>query len=204
MGFFERNRQQVVELGYDPARLPPGQYLTQRFPVLHTGTVPDYADLDSWTLRVDGAVERPLTFGWDELTSLPAVTLSVDLHCVTKWSKFDTTWQGVRVDELLAAARVAPTATHVLAHGEQGYRANLALSAMAGDDAVVAYRYEGEPLAPEHGYPARLLVPGLYLWKSVKWLRALEVLDAEVPGYWEGNGYHLHGDPWLEQRYDRD
>lgn len=204
MGFFERNRQQVVELGYDPARLPPGQYLTQRFPVLHTGTVPDYADLGSWTLRVDGAVERALTFGWDELTSLPAVTLSVDLHCVTKWSKFDTTWQGVRVDELLAAAGVAPTATHVLAHGEQGYRANLPLSAMSGDDAVVAYRYEGEPLAPEHGYPARLLVPGLYLWKSVKWLRSLEVLEAEVPGYWERNGYHLHGDPWLEQRYDRD
>ncbi|MDP9419741.1 MAG: sulfite oxidase-like oxidoreductase [Actinomycetota bacterium] len=204
MGFYERNRQQLVELGYDPARLPPGQYLTQRFPVLHIGTVPDYADLTSWSLRVSGAVRRPLTLGWDELTSLPAVSVTVDLHCVTKWSKLDTAWHGVRVSDLLVEAGVEAGASHVLAHGEGGYTANLPLSALSGDDAIVAYRYEGEPLAPEHGYPARLLVPGLYLWKSVKWLRALELLVADVPGTWERKGYHLLGDPWREQRYDAD
>jgi DMSO/TMAO reductase YedYZ molybdopterin-dependent catalytic subunit len=121
VGFYERNRQQLVELGYDPARLPPGQYLTQRFPVLHIGTVPDYADLTSWSLRVSGAVRRPLTLGWDELTSLPAVSVTVDLHCVTKWSKLDTAWHGVRVSDLLVEAGVEAGASHVLAHGEGGY-----------------------------------------------------------------------------------
>ena len=201
MGFFERNRQHVVELGYDPARLPPGQYLTQRFPVLHTGRVPDYGDLASWTLRVFGAVRHPLTLDWAGLTSLPAVSVTVDLHCVTKWSKFDTTWVGVRVEDLLAAAGVTEAATSLLAHGEHGYSANLPLDALSGDGAVVAYRYDGELLAPEHGRPARLLVPRLYLWKSVKWLRGLELVEEEVPGWWERNGYHLRGDPWSEQRY---
>jgi DMSO/TMAO reductase YedYZ molybdopterin-dependent catalytic subunit len=199
VGFFERNRKALAERGHDPGRLPPGQYFTERFPVLHAGDVPSYPDLSTWTLRVNGLVERPLTLSWSELEAMPTVTVTRDIHCVTKWSKFDTVWEGVPVSSLLALAGPVPQAAYVMAHAEFGYTANLPLADL--DDALVAFRFGGEALAPEHGYPARLLVPKLYFWKSAKWLRGLELLGTDVPGFWERNGYHNEGDPWREQRY---
>jgi DMSO/TMAO reductase YedYZ molybdopterin-dependent catalytic subunit len=149
---------------------------------------------------VFGLVASPVELSWAELTARPAVSITRDIHCVTKWSKFDTVWEGVRVADLLDAAGGAlPAATHVLAHAEHGYTANVPLADLA--DALVAFRYDGSPLAPEHGFPARLLVPKLYFWKSAKWLRGLELLAHDVPGFWERNGYHNEGDPWREQRY---
>jgi DMSO/TMAO reductase YedYZ molybdopterin-dependent catalytic subunit len=199
MGFFDRNRKALAERGYSPDRLPPGQYFTERFPVLHAGDVPSYPDLSTWDLRVFGLVERDVTLSWDELLALPSTSVTRDIHCVTKWSKFDTVWEGVPVRELFDRAGLLPEATHVMAHAEYGYTANIPLADL--DDAFVAYRYEGEALAPEHGYPARLLVPKLYFWKSAKWLRGLELMADDVPGFWERNGYHIYGDPWREQRY---
>ena len=203
MGFFQRNRASLVERGIDPARLPPGQYVTDRFPVLHVGDVPTYGP-GEWSLRVSGMVEQPFTIGLDELRDLPSVDVTTDIHCVTKWSKFDTTWTGVRVRDLFEQAGVAPSATHVLAHAEYGYTANLPLADITTDHALVAYAYEGEDIEPVHGGPVRLFVPHLYFWKSAKWLRGLELLPADQPGFWERNGYHLYGDPFREQRFWRD
>ena len=201
MGFFERNRAELEKRGVDPARLPPGQYFTERFPVLHAGDVPIYDDLSAWSLRLFGLVGQELTLSYDELTSLPTTDVTVDIHCVTKWSKFDTTWTGVKVSDLLErAGGAAPEATHVLAHAEYGFTANVPLADIL-QDGMVAYRYGGEPLEADHGFPARLLVPHLYFWKSAKWLRGLELLAHDEPGFWERNGYHVYGDPWREQRY---
>ena len=200
MGFFDRNRKQLEERGIDPSRLPPGQYFTERFPVLHVGDVPTY-DLATWDLRVFGLVDRDLTLTWDELLALPATEVTTDIHCVTKWSKFDTVWKGVRVRDLLDRAGVRSEATHLVGHAEYGYTANLPLAAVLHDDDLVAYQFDGEPLAPEHGHPVRLFIPRLYFWKSVKWLRGLELVDRDRPGFWERNGYHNDGDPWREQRY---
>jgi DMSO/TMAO reductase YedYZ molybdopterin-dependent catalytic subunit len=202
MRFFERNRAELAERGIDPARLPPGQYSTDRFPVLHAGDVPRYGDLSSWTFRVFGLVGHEVELTWDDLTALPTVDVSLDIHCVTKWSKFDTTWSGVRVMDLFErAGGLKPSATHLVAHAEHGFTTNMPLAAVLRPDALVAHRYGGEPLEPDHGYPARLLVPGLYFWKSAKWVRGLELLDRDRPGFWERNGYHNEGDPWKEQRY---
>jgi DMSO/TMAO reductase YedYZ molybdopterin-dependent catalytic subunit len=201
MGFFERNRSELAERGIDPSRLPPGQYHTDRFPVLHVGEVPDYPDLSTWTLRVWGLVDREVTLSWDDLLALPSTTITADIHCVTKWSKFDTTWEGVRIRDVLALAGVRPEATHVLTHAEHGYTSNLPLADVLADDALLAYRFDGEPLEPVHGYPVRSLVPKLYLWKSVKWIRGFELLDHDQRGFWENNGYHDYGDPWREQRH---
>ncbi len=200
MGFFERNRSELAERGIDTARLPPGQYFTDRFPVLHVGDVPRY-DLATWDFEITGLVSRPLHLSFDELAALPATEVLTDIHCVTKWSKFDTTWRGVRVRDLLELAGAEPGATHLVAHAEYGYTANLDLADATGDDALVAYAFDGEPLEPEHGFPARLFIPHLYLWKSVKWLRGLELTSEDRPGFWERNGYHNHGDPWTEQRF---
>ena len=200
VGFFDRNRDEVVAKGFDPSRLPPGQYLTDRFPVLHVGDVPEYAP-GEWSLTVFGMVAEPYTLSFEELTALPSVTLTTDIHCVTKWSKFDTTWRGVRVSDLVARAKLADGATHVMAHAEQGYTANLPLADVVRDESLVVWEYEGEPIEPIHGGPVRLLVPHLYFWKSPKWLRGIEVRDADKPGFWERNGYHMYGDPFLEQRY---
>jgi DMSO/TMAO reductase YedYZ molybdopterin-dependent catalytic subunit len=200
VGFFERNRAELEKRGVDPDRLPPGQYFTERFPVLHAGDVPIYDDLSTWSLRLFGLVDRELTLSYDDLTALPSVDVTVDIHCVTKWSKFDTVWTGVRVADLLEQAGAKPEATHLMAHAEYGFTANVPL-ADALQDGMVAYRYGGEPLEPDHGYPARLLVPHLYFWKSAKWLRGIELLSQDEPGFWERNGYHLYGDPWREQRY---
>jgi DMSO/TMAO reductase YedYZ molybdopterin-dependent catalytic subunit len=200
MGFFERNRQELIAKGIDPARLPPGQYLTERFPVLHVGDVPTFGP-GEWTLTVSGLVERPFTVGLDELRALPSVTVTTDIHCVTKWSKFDTTWTGVRVRDLFDRAGVDPSATHVLGHAEYGYSANLPLADATADRSLVVYAYEDEDIEPVHGGPVRLFVPHLYFWKSSKWLRGLELLAGDTPGFWERNGYHNYGDPFLEQRF---
>ena len=200
MGFFDRNRKEVEEKGYDPSRLPPGQYLTDRFPVLHVGDVPTYAP-GEWNLTIGGMVNSPFTLTFEELTALPSVTLTTDIHCVTKWSKFDTVWRGVKVKDLLDRAGIQNGATHVMGHAEYGYTANLPLEDAQRDESMVVWEYEGEPIEPIHGGPVRLLVPNLYFWKSPKWLRGIEVMNADKPGFWERNGYHMYGDPFREQRH---
>ena len=202
MGFFDRNRRQLEAQGIDPARLPPGQYATERFPVLHVGDVPRYADdLSDWDLRIHGMVDRELTLTFDELRALPTAEETFDIHCVTKWSKFDTRWTGVRLTELMDLAGVQPGATHLIEHAEHGYTTNLPLADVRRDDVLVAWAFDGEPLEPEHGYPVRLVLPHRYFWKSAKWLRALEFTDSDRPGFWEQNGYHNEADPFREQRH---
>lgn len=185
----------------DPTRIPPGQYLTTDFPVLSAGPTPR-ADLSKWTFTIDGAVDSGVIFTWDQLLALPAETPTVDIHCVTKWSKLDTNWRGVSVDTLLQSVKT--NAGFLTAWCDGGYTTNLPVADMTGGQAWVAYEYDGQPLAPEHGGPARLLVPHLYFWKSAKWLRGLTLTLEDEPGFWEGYGYHNHGDPWLEQRYQGD
>jgi DMSO/TMAO reductase YedYZ molybdopterin-dependent catalytic subunit len=203
MGFFERNRASLAERGIDPARLPPGQYSTDRFPVLHVGDVPVYAaDRSDWSLAVAGLVGEPRTFSWADLLALPAADVVTDIHCVTKWSKFDTRWRGVRFRDLLAACGGAlPEASHVLETAEYGYTTNVPLPDLLGDDVLVAYEYDGTAIEADHGGPVRLMVPHLYFWKSAKWLRRIDVLDHDELGFWERNGYHAYGDPFREQRY---
>ena len=200
MGFFDRNRKELRERGLDPARLPPGQYLTDRFPVLHVGDVPTYSP-GEWNLTVTGLVDAPFTIDLDGLKAMEPVTLTFDIHCVTKWSKFDTTWTGVRVRDLFARADVQAGATHVVEHAEYGYTTNLPLADITTDEAIVAYAFEGEDIEPIHGGPVRIVVPHLYFWKSAKWVRALELRDTDQAGFWERNGYHMYGDPFTEQRH---
>ncbi len=200
MGFFDRNREQLANKGIDDARLPPGQYLTERFPVLHVGDVPTYAPGD-WDLKIFGLVDKPFTINLDELKSMPAVTLLTDIHCVTKWSKFDTTWKGVRVRDLFERAGMQAGAAYIMGHAEHGYTANLPLADVLLNESLVVYEYEGEEIEPIHGGPVRLLVPHLYFWKSPKWLRGLELRATDAPGFWEQNGYNMYGDPFLEQRF---
>jgi DMSO/TMAO reductase YedYZ molybdopterin-dependent catalytic subunit len=196
----ERGKRQAAKLGIDPARVPPGQYLTERFPVLTVGRNPKF-DLASWDLSIFGEVENPLTLGWDDLLALPQKEVTTDIHCVTRWSKLDTVWRGVAVAELLERARVKPIATHVMAYSDGGYTTNLPLDALYDDDVLVAHTYADEPLEPDHGAPLRLLVPKRYFWKSAKFLRKLEVMSEDRMGFWELNGYHNDADPWQEQRH---
>jgi DMSO/TMAO reductase YedYZ molybdopterin-dependent catalytic subunit len=182
-------------------RLPPGQYLTRDFPVLSAGPTPR-VPLDRWEFTVTTETGREYRWTWDELTALPAETPTVDIHCVTTWSKLDTRWTGVSLDTLLADVETA--ADYALAHSYGGYTTNLPLEDLLDGRAWVAYRYDGEPLAPEHGGPARLLVPHLYFWKSAKWVRGLRLSFEDEPGFWETAGYHDYGDPWREQRYQGD
>ena len=203
MGFFDRNRKELIEKGYDPARLPPGQYLTDRFPVLSVGDVPTYAP-GEWTLSITGMVDRPFSIDFDELQAMPSVTPTFDIHCVTKWSKFDTTWTGVRVRDLFDRAGVQAGATHVMEHAEFGYTTNIPLADITTDDAIIAFAYEGGPIDDEHGGPVRVVVPQLNFWKSAKWVRSLELIAGDSPGFWEQNGYHMYGDPFREQRFTND
>lgn len=203
MGFFERNRNELAARGIDPARLPPGQYHTERFPVLHVGDVPHY-DMTKWTLRIFGAVAREVTLRFDQLVALAPVDITTDIHCVTKWSKFDTTWTGVRLRDLYDLAGPQPDVRHVIMHAEYGYTANVPLADTLGDNCLLTWAYDGQPLEPEHGYPARTLIPHLYFWKSVKWVRAIELSAGDKPGFWERNGYHNYGDPFREQRFTHD
>jgi DMSO/TMAO reductase YedYZ molybdopterin-dependent catalytic subunit len=192
-GFHGRRRPEI-----DPSRLPPGQYFTPDFPVLSAGPTPR-TPLEDWSLRISGAVDDELSWSWDELLALPSETVTVDIHCVTKWSKLDTDWKGVSLDVLLEG--VETEAEHVSAWCDGGYTTNVPLEDLTGGRAWVAYEYGGEPLEPEHGGPARLLVPHLYFWKSAKWLRGLVLTIRDEPGFWELAGYHNYGDPWREQRY---
>src|SRR3954471_16500137 len=185
-------------VGVDPARVPPGQYVTRDFPVLSAGPTP-HTPLDEWSLTITGAVEEPVSWPWEEFVALPRETVTVDIHCVTKWSKLDTTWTGVSIDTLLEG--VDTDAGYVTAWCDGGYTTNLPLEDLTGGRAWIACEYGGEPLEPEHGGPARLLVPHLYFWKSAKWVRGLELRDHDEPGFWEVYGYHNYGDPWKEQRY---
>lgn len=200
MSFFERNRNELKSKGIDPARLPPGQYLTDRFPVLHVGDVPRYSP-GEWSLTVFGLVDHEVTITLDDLKQMSAVTPTFDIHCVTKWSKFDTTWTGVRVRDVLALAGVQSAATHVMEHAEYGYTTNIPLADITTDEAIVAFAYEGEDIEPVHGGPVRIVVPHLYFWKSAKWVRGLELRDRDAPGFWEQNGYNMYGDPFREQRH---
>jgi DMSO/TMAO reductase YedYZ molybdopterin-dependent catalytic subunit len=181
-------------------RLPPGQVLTDKWPVLHYGSVPK-VDLGTWDFRVFGLVEREQRWTWDAFQSLPRVQVRSDIHCVTRWSRYDNLWEGVAVKEVLREAGVSPRAAFVIEHAEQGYTTNLPLSELLKDDAVLALKHDGKELAPEHGWPLRLVVPGRYFWKSAKWIRALELVADDRPGFWETNGYSNAADPWKEERY---
>jgi DMSO/TMAO reductase YedYZ molybdopterin-dependent catalytic subunit len=181
-------------------RLPPGQYLTQKWPVLHYGSVPS-ADLDTWDFRVWGEVEEPFTLTWDQFQALPRTSLVTDIHCVTRWTRLDAGFEGVAIQRILERARPTPDARFVLAHAEQGYTANLPLEVLDDDDVLLADVADGAPLTPEHGYPLRLIVPKRYFWKGPKWIRGLEFLKTDQLGFWERYGYHNDADPWLEQRF---
>jgi DMSO/TMAO reductase YedYZ molybdopterin-dependent catalytic subunit len=183
-------------------RLPPGQSLTLDFPVLHVGRTPVF-NPDTWSLRVFGEVEREMSWTWQEFTALPTVTQTVDIHCVTRWSKFDTVWEGVRFSEFIKLFGIKPTAKYVIAHCDGGYTTNTPLEIMLDDDVMLAYKFDGKPLEPDHGYPLRTLVPKRYFWKSAKWLRGLEFSPVDRPGYWEQGGYHNNGDPFREERFQR-
>jgi DMSO/TMAO reductase YedYZ molybdopterin-dependent catalytic subunit len=187
--------------GHRPAPgrpLPPGQFLTQDFPVLSAGPTPD-VDTDRWELTITTEHGLVRTCSWGELMAMPAEDIVTDIHCVTRWSKLDTRWRGVPVDVLMGD--VETTGEFVLVHSYGGYTTNLPLEDLLDGKAWIAYEYDGEPLGPVHGGPARLLVPHLYFWKSAKWVRGFEIHDDDEPGFWETYGYHGYGDPWLEQRY---
>ncbi len=178
-------------------RIPPGQHLVDDFPVLSAGPTP-HTPLDQWTFSIEGSAE-PVTWTWEEFRALPSEEVTTDIHCVTKWSKLDTSWRGVSLDTLLGL--VEYDAGYLLAFCDGGYTTNLPLEHVTDGKAWIAYDYDDEPLEPEHGGPARMLVPHLYFWKSAKWIRGFRLQDEDEPGFWESNGYHILGDPWLEQRY---
>jgi DMSO/TMAO reductase YedYZ molybdopterin-dependent catalytic subunit len=181
-------------------RLPPGQYLTEKWPVLHSGGVPK-VDLGTWTFTVNGLVEEPLTLTYDQFKQLPRREVKADVHCVTRWSLLDSTWSGVPVSEVMKLVHVKPEATHVMVHAEHGFSANLPLDDFLRDENMFVDTRNGEPISPEHGWPLRLFVPHLYFWKSAKWVRGIELLHGDKPGFWEQYGYHMRGDPWQEERY---
>jgi DMSO/TMAO reductase YedYZ molybdopterin-dependent catalytic subunit len=181
-------------------RLPPNQKLTSGWPVLTYGGTPR-VNLKDWKFVATGLVEEDVSFTWDEFNALPQATLTSDVHCVTGWSKFDNEWRGVAFAELMKRVTPKPEARHVMAHSYGGYTTNIPLADLQRDDVLVAHTHNGEPIAPEHGGPLRLVVPHLYFWKSAKWLRGLVFMNEEKPGFWEMYGYHLHGDPWKEERY---
>ena len=194
---FTGRRQPVDDL----SRIPPGQYVTRDFPVLSAGPTP-HTPLDEWSFTIDGEVDEPVSWTWEEFSALPSETPTVDIHCETKWTKLDTIWKGVLVDTLLDAVHTG--AEYLTAWSDGGYTTNLSLEDVTGGRAWVAFEYLGGALEAEHGGPARLLVPHLYFWKSAKWVRGLTLTRDDEPGFWETYGYHNHGDPWLEQRYQGD
>jgi len=198
--FRSKAERKVQELGYDPARLPPGQYLTEKWPVLHAGSVP-HTDLATWTFRVFGEVEHDVELGWDEFNRLPRAGNVQDIHCVTRWSRFDSRFDGVHWRELEQLARPRPSAAFVIAHAEHDFTANVPLSYLRDENALLATHADGEPLTPDHGWPLRLVIPGKYFWKSAKWLRGIELSSRDRPGFWERYGYHNDADPFREERY---
>jgi len=200
MLFDGTERKQAEREKRTEGKLPPGQSLTLKWPVLHYGSVPNF-DPKTWDLKIYGLVEPSLKLTWTEFNALPKIQATSDFHCVTRWSRFDNNWQGVAMQEILRRARPKATASHVLIHAEQGYTANVPFADLDRPEVLLATHHDGQPLSADHGYPLRLIVPHLYGWKSVKWLRSCEFLDHDAPGFWEQNGYHMYGDPWKEQRY---
>jgi DMSO/TMAO reductase YedYZ molybdopterin-dependent catalytic subunit len=201
--FSGNERKQKEKQMRDAGRLPPGQSLTLKWPVLHYGSVPRF-DPAKWDFRIWGLVETPVHLTWREFYLLPRVKAVSDFHCVTRWSRFDNTWEGVAFREVLKLIQLRPEAKYVLIHAEQGYTANVPLADLDRKDVLFAIHHDGQPLTADHGYPLRLIVPHLYAWKSVKWVRGLEFLDHDVAGFWEQNGYHMYADPFKEQRFDTD
>jgi DMSO/TMAO reductase YedYZ molybdopterin-dependent catalytic subunit len=198
--FRSKAEDKVRAAGYDPARLPPGQYLTEKWPVLHAGDVPA-VDLATWRLRIFGLVEEEISLDYEQLRALPAKEITTDIHCVTRWSRFDAGFRGVHWRDLAALCKPQPAARFAIAHAPQGFSANLPLAALEEENAMVCYEADGEPLEPEHGGPVRLVIPSRYFWKSAKWLNGLELVAADQPGFWERLGYHNDADPWEEERY---
>jgi DMSO/TMAO reductase YedYZ molybdopterin-dependent catalytic subunit len=194
----ERRTQEraMRELG----RLPPGQSLTLKWPVLHEGSVPKF-DPAQWDFRVTGLVESAVRLTWDQFSHLPMKEVIADMHCVTRWSRFDVRWEGVLFTEVAKLLKLKPEAKYVMVLAEQGYKSNVPLADLLRPTSLFALKENGEPLPPEHGYPVRLVVPHLYAWKSVKWVRGLEFMAQDAPGFWEQNGYHIYGDPFKEQRF---
>lgn len=201
---FEGNeRKQLEHRMREAGRLPPGQSATLKWPVLQYGSVPKF-DPARWDFRITGLVEKPVRLTWEEFNRLPKSTVTSDFHCVTRWSRFDNHWGGVLFRDVLKQVKLLARAAYVLVHAEQGYTANVPLADLDRDNVLFATHHDGQPLSPDHGYPLRLIVPHLYGWKSVKWVRGLEFLDHDAPGFWEQNGYHMYGDPFREQRFDTD
>jgi len=192
-------RERLLE-GAPVDRIPPGQVVTQKFPVLHYGSVPA-VDLATWDLRVFGLVEEPLRYTYGDILAMPRQRMVVDIHCVTGWSKLDTVWEGVKYVDLARGIQLRPEARYVLVHAEAGFTTNLPVDALLDDDVMLAYRFGEAALAPEHGWPLRLLVPKKYFWKSAKWIRGFEFMAQDRLGFWERNGYNNEADPWKEQRY---
>ncbi len=181
-------------------RIPPRQVRTKKWPVLHVGSTPK-VDLPTWDIQVIGLVDLPSRWTWDEFRRLPAAKVAADMHCVTRWSKLDNTWEGVLVSEVMRHVAIRPEAKFVLIHGDAGYTTNISLAEFLADDCLFAWANDGKPLDADHGAPLRLVVPRLYAWKSAKWVRKVEILANDRPGFWEQNGYHNHGDPWNQERF---
>jgi DMSO/TMAO reductase YedYZ molybdopterin-dependent catalytic subunit len=184
----------------DQARLPPGQHIVQNWPVLDLGRQPDISH-ERWRLKVGGLVERPVTLDWAALMAMPQTKSRSDIHCVTTWSRYDNDWIGVRTQDLLSSVQPKAEAAFVMLHGYDGYTTNVPLTDFAAEDAILTHGWQGKPLSRDHGGPLRLVVPHLYLWKSAKWISAIDFIRADEPGFWEVNGYHMRGDPWNEERY---
>ena len=191
----------MSEIAQDLARrTPPGQVLTTKWPVLTYGRTPRF-DPRKWSFRAFGLVEEEKTWSWEELQALPRVEVACDIHCVTRWSRLDNRFEGVSVREIVRRVRPKPEAKYVMVHADPDYTTNIALAELVDDDVILALKHNGQPLTAEHGGPLRLVVPKLYFWKSAKWLRGFEFLDLNPPGFWEVNGYHMHADPWKDERY---
>jgi len=191
-----------VARGAPKDRTPPGQVLTQKWPVLHYGNVPKVDPRSSqWRLKVFGLVDKPYELTYDEIRAMPAIDVVCDMHCVTHWSRLDNTFTGVLTKSIIDRANPKPNARFVMCHSEAGFTVNVPLKEFVGDDCILAYQWQGEDITPDHGWPLRGLVPRLYLWKSAKWIRGIELRATDAPGFWEQNGYHMHGDPWTEERF---
>lgn len=197
------DRKKLEREMHDAGRLPPGQSLTLKWPVLHEGSVPR-VDLSTWDFRMDGLVKKPVRLTWEEFNKLPKTEIRCDIHCVTRWSRFDNRFEGVLFTEVMKLVKPKPEARLAMVRGENDYTTNLSLSDLMMPTTIFAMKHDGEPLAPEHGYPLRLVVPQLYFWKSVKWVRGVTLMARDEPGFWDQNGYHMRGDPWKQQRFDTD
>ncbi|WP_066054428.1 sulfite oxidase-like oxidoreductase [Robertmurraya korlensis] len=195
----KRTRVPIADSKHEK-RLPSGQALTERFPILHEGDVPVY-DLEKWDLKVFGEVDLEVVLKFDQIMEMPETTLTSDIHCVTRWSRFDSEFTGVKFTDFLRHVNVTPKSEYVMLHGDHDYTANVKLSDLLRDDVLLAYSFDGKPLTDKHGWPLRLVIPHLYFWKSVKWIRGIEFITENKPGFWEQNGFHLNGDPFKEERF---